>query len=229
MKSNNYLVIPDLHLPYEHPKALEFCCQLKKEFKVDDKNVYSLGDEAEMAMMSQHPKSADSRHTANQELQELKDKISVWGDHFPYLKLCYSNHATRYWRKTTHADIPSSVLIRYRDFIGAPQTWRWEHHFVVNSDSPFLLTHGDGYSGPNGHRQMALNNGISTMHGHFHSNAGISWIVTMGQTIWACNAGCLINPEDGTFGYAANNRFKSSIGAAVIMDGGKYPLWIPLQ
>jgi hypothetical protein len=227
---DTYLIIPDLHIPDHNEQAFDFIADTIRFFKIPMENRYSLGDEVEFAAFSMHPKGADYTRTPNQELEEVRLIIKKFARVVgPDLKICYSNHVSRYWRKAYQAEITTQALRPYRELIDAPSTWVWKDHFRVPSEHPFLLFHGEGYSGTNGHRQAALNYGISTAMGHLHSQASVSWVNTRGQDIWACNAGCLIDIHSPTFSYAANARFKPSIGLLVVTEGGKIPLWVPLH
>lgn len=224
------LVISDLQIPFEHPKALPFCAFLKKHYKIPDENVLCVGDELDQYFGSSFNKDPDSLHTPNSELQESIDKLKKWYSYFPEMKLATSNHGLRWAKRASEASIPSQMLRRYQELILAPPRWQWRDSWVFTDfKRPFRMVHGVGYSGMNGHRTAAVDAGMSTIIGHLHSHAGISYIKTERSNIWGFNSGCLIDPEAYAFSYGKDSRFKPCLGAGVIAGGGSMPLWIPLE
>jgi hypothetical protein len=228
-EGENYLVIPDTHIPFEHPDALKFLIRVKKFFKIKDEHCIHLGDELDIYFLNMYSKDPNSTMTARQEIAASRDKIKQWSEHFQELMLCHSNHISRIWRKASFAEIPSEMLRTYKEFIGAPEGWRWKDEWHIKTKhSEFLATHGEGFSGPMGHRSAAITYGISTVIGHLHSGAAISRIDTKHQKIWACNSGCLIDNQQFVFHYAAHAKNKPSLGCTVILDSGRTPIWIPM-
>ncbi len=226
---NNYLIISDLQIPYEAPKALKFCLQVKKEFKIPDSCVYNVGDEVDLFHASTHPKTADYDITPKQERNITKEKMKEWGSAFPYMWLCTSNHGIRWARKASLSDIPSEILRDYADIIGAPKNWRWKDQWIIKEKNPFMVMHGLGYNGQMAHRQSAMDMGMSVCHGHLHSSAGISYITTQTQKIFGFNTGCLIDVNSFAFKYGKWSRFKPSLGVGVVINNGSTPIWIPYE
>lgn len=228
--SKPILAISDLQMPFENTKALEFCRNLKRHYKIPDENILNVGDEVDAYFGGQWPKNPDSDHTPNSEIKACKEKIKEWAGIFPEMKLAISNHGIRWIRKVTGAEIPSQVMRSYEEIFDMPHGWKWKDRWVFNElKHPFAMHHGMGFSGVNGHRNAAIDAGISTIIGHLHSSAAVSYINTIGdRTIWACNAGCLIDPESFAFSYGKYNRLKPILGAVVIFDSGKFPVFHPL-
>jgi len=230
MKSDNYLIIPDYHAPFGHPRALEFCKQLQSDFNVPKENVYCLGDFEDQYNLGRWPKSADRKHTAVQEIEITKDEVKKWAKAFPLLNMCTSNHGSRIAKKAFDAELPSQLLRNYEEIFSYPKGWNLKEEFIVCATKhEFVVQHGEGFSGVKGHIDAAMTNGISTCIGHLHSFAGVSHIKTKHQEIWAVNSGCLIDQESYAFEYSKHSKFKATIGAAVILDGGRWPIWVPLK
>jgi hypothetical protein len=226
---DNYLVIPDLHFPFEHKLALPFCKEVQKDFNIPEENVYSLGDIEDQYNFGRWPKDPDRKHTAAQELESTRETIRKWGRAFPLLKVCESNHGTRIYKKAFDAELPSQVIRSIEEIFEYPKGWVLKEHFVIcATKAEFALQHGDNYSGPVGHRQAAIDNGMSTIIGHLHSNAGVNWIETKHQRIFAVNSGCLIDTDAYAFAYGKHSRGKPCIGVTVVLDGGRFPIWVPL-
>jgi hypothetical protein len=225
----NYLGISDLQIPYEHIKALEFCAYLKRHFKIPDDNIYNVGDELDNFHGGSWPKGAEYPHTPRQESLISKEKLKDWYAEFPKMKLAMSNHGSRWMRKAFHAEIPSEMLRKYEDFIGAPDGWIWKQQWKVDCKHPFIVEHGDRYGGQHPHIAAAMHNGMSTIIGHHHSKAAISYIKTAGLDIWACVAGSLIDFEQYAFEYGRNAKLQPQIGATVILNEGRHVIWIPME
>lgn len=224
----NYLFISDLQMPFEHARALEFCIQVKKEFRIPKENVYCVGDETDQYYGGLYKKNPDAVHSPTTELQAAREKLQGWFAAFPEMKLATSNHGTRWLRKALDAEIPSELLRKYEEMLAAPKGWRWKKHWLVPSSHPILVEHGDDYGGGTPHLAAAMSNGISTVIGHHHSLAGIEHIRTNGMNVWGMVTGSLIDFEAYAFDYARNARKKPLKGVGVAISGGACPLWIPL-
>jgi hypothetical protein len=228
--SNRYLFISDTQIPFEASKSLQFCKSLQKEFKIPNENIYHVGDEVDLYHGSLHPKSPDAELTPNQELKLAISRLKEWYRAFPQMKLAVSNHGVRYVKKAISSDIPSVILKSYREILQAPPGWIWRERWDIKAArAPIAMIHGVGYSGMNGHRNAAIDLGRNTVIGHLHSNAGISKINTDGRTLWAVNAGCLIDLKAFAFDYGKHMRHKPVLSACVVIDGGLTPLLLPYE
>ena len=239
-KSNkaNYLIIPDLQIPFENEKALSFCIRVAKEFQVPINNAFperggggvlNVGDEVDQYFGSLYKKDPNGLHTPSSEIYESRRTILKWSKAFPNKCIAVSNHGLRWAKKAFEAEIPSQMLRPYKDVIGAPKGWRWKDRWVIKSKHPFCMIHGMGYSGIMGHRHAAIDNGFSTLIGHLHADAGINHVSTGGRQFWGMNVGCLIDKDAYAFAYGKNCRRKPILGVGVILDGGKTPIFIPLD
>lgn len=224
------LVISDLQIPFEHSKALKFCTYLKKSYNVPDENVLCVGDETDQYHASDYPKDPNAELSAYNEFEITRERLRQWAEVFPLMKIAISNHGMRWLKKATNAQIPSQVLKSYQDIFKTPEGWQWKEEWRFYSlPHPFRMIHGMGYSGINGHRNAALDAQISTIIGHLHSHAAVSWIETAGGArMWAVNTGCLINIQAFAFQYEKYNRIRPQLGATIILDGGKFPIFHPL-
>lgn len=229
VKDDRYLVISDLQIPFEHEKALSFCTYLKNHMSVPDANVYCVGDELDQYWGSLWKKDPDASLTANQEIQLSVEKLKHWYDAFPEMKLATSNHGSRWQRKVFESEIPSQLLRQYRDVIAAPPGWQWKKHWRVDSAHPFIVEHGDDYGGQHPHAAAVLHNGCSTVMGHHHSIFALEHLKTNGLSCWGATIGCLIDFEAFAFEYAKNAKKKPILGAMVVLDGGQFPIAVPME
>lgn len=227
MGAGDYLIISDLQIPFEEPEALKFCYQLKLHYKIPDENVYNVGDELDQYWGGLWSKSPEAAHTANQEIAQSQETLKQWYDRFPQMKLCLSNHGSRWIRKAFAAEIPSQLLRSYREIIKAPEGWRWQKHWMVNCKKPFLVEHGDDHGGQTPHIQAAMANGMSTAIGHHHSKSGIHHMRTNGLNIWGMVTGSLIDFDQYAFEYARNAKLKPIISTGLVFNEGKTPVIVP--
>ncbi len=226
----SYLILSDLQIPFEHQKAFEFCKYLKRHYKVENQNVICIGDEVDQYWGGMYKKNPDMGHTPTRELQAAREQLKPWYDLFPELKLCDSNHGSRWLRKALDAEIPSELIRKNREIMACPDSWRWQKKWIIEgSKRRFLAEHGDDWGGQRCHIEAALFNGMSTVMGHHHSKADIAFINTGMQHMWACVSGCLIDFEQYAFEYARRFKFKPVIGTTVITHGGAIPFFHPMN
>lgn len=226
---NNFLVISDLQVPFQHPASLFFCLSIVREYKIPLKNILNVGDEIDGYWGSSYNKSPDASMTASGEIEAGRKIMREWYKAFPLMKLAVSNHGLRWAKKASDAEIPSQLLKSYREIIDAPTGWQWKDEWFFDVEHPFRMIHGMGYSGKDGARNAAIDSNCSTVIGHLHSFAGIHYIRTAGKTIWGMNAGCLIDDKQYAFEYGKYSRNKPIISAAVILDDGRLPIVIPFK
>jgi hypothetical protein len=219
-------LLADLQIPFEHPKALEFCLYLKRHYKLSDDNIYCVGDEVDQYWAGLYPKDINGDLTARQEIEITREKIRMWISAFPKVKVCTSNHGSRWARKALQSEIPSIMMRRYQEVLGFPPGWVWSRNWIIPGKQPILVEHGDAWGGQYPHVAAALHNGISTVMGHHHSLCGIERIRSSRLDIWGAVIGCLIDFDKYAFNYAREAKKKPQIGTMVICSG--IPIWIPL-
>ena len=196
---------------------------MKKFYKIPDENCYCIGDEIDIFHGGMYPKTPEATHTPLGELQDSINILQEWYKCFPVLKLCLSNHGTRWIRKAVAAEIPSQMLRRYEEMIQAPPTWKWQKYWKVNSKHPFIVEHGDDYGGRTPHVNAASANGTSTVIGHHHSISGLEHIKTNGMEIWGMCVGSMIDFEQYAFNYARTAKYKPIFSLGVVFSDGKMP------
>lgn len=225
----NFLFISDLQIPFEHSNALQFCKYLKRHYQIPDENCYCVGDEIDAFWGGMYKKTPDATHTPTSEIKAAREHLKPWYDAFPELKICESNHGTRWLRKALDAEIPSELLRKNKEMLASPDKWVWKKHWLIKSKYPMLAEHGDDYGGQMPHVSAAMANGVSTVMGHHHSLAGIEFIKTNGMDIWGGVAGCLIDFDAYAFEYAKKYKRKPVLGAIVSLWGGRFPIFVPMK
>ena len=225
---SRWLIIPDLQVPFHHPKALEHCLYVKKQFNISDDHILNVGDEVDQYFGGLWKKSPDMDMSAIEEIRSSIDELRRWYEAFPQMHLATSNHGSRWMRKASEAEIPSVMMRKYQEVIHAPPGWKWAKSWKVNAKYPFMIEHGDDWGGQHPQVQASIYNGCSTIMGHFHTIAEVSRIKTKGQDLWGMCAGSLIDYETLAFEYARKAKKKPQIGCGVVMDDGKWALWVPM-
>lgn len=209
-KQSVVLVIPDLHCPFHHPDALEFLKAVRRRFLPN--KFICLGDEMDAAAFSRYPKDPDGMNPG-QEFKEAVQALLPFYIEFPEMLVCESNHTVRPWKQAFQAGLPQSFLPTIAKALNAPDGWVWASRHIVDG---VLYIHGDnGKSG-----QYAAVNYMkaakqSVVIGHIHSYAS----VFREGTLFAMNAGCLIDTAAYCFKYAKNMLVPVSLGCGIVFNG----------
>lgn len=225
-----YLVVPDLQAPFHAVGALEFCERVRREFSIPKDNVLLVGDEIDNfhGKGLDKPRDPDAEHTPRQELETGIDELKRWYAMYPNVRVAISNHGTRYERRAAEAEISSQWMRIYRDVIQAPEGWQWKDHWIINaSKQPFLLEHG--HEGKSSTEAKVLENGYSTVHGHFTKAQYMRVTNRLGRRLWGFCVGALIDFDTYAFKYAKKYPRRPDNGCGVILDGGNIPVWIPFD
>ncbi len=226
------LCISDLQMPFESERALKFCTYLKTHYKIPNSNIICMGDEIDSYHGGRWPKDPNGQFSATGEIASVKMKVQEWANVFPEMKVCISNHGLRWVRKATAAEIPAEVLRSYQEIFATPEKWKYQMEWRFTQPDlkvPFKCIHGMGYSGRAGHRNAAIDSGISTAIGHLASYGGVDFMSFMGGVkLWAMNTGCLIDTEAYAFEYGKEHRVQPTLGCGVIFDKGAMPVFHPL-
>lgn len=225
---SRWLVIGDVQAPFEHEKALEQCIYIAKHNKISPENVLCTGDFIDLLNFSSYPLGGDVPLTPNQELDLVKQKIILWSSAFPKMKIATSNHEARIVRRLFDAKLPEQIMKPYKKILGMPNGWLYKDEWRIAAKYPFRMIHGLGYSGKDGHRNAALDAGMSTIIGHLHSFGAIDFIDTGTRNYWAFNAASLVDKKAFAFQYGKDHRFKACVGVGLVLDDGKYPIFIPI-
>lgn len=221
------LFISDLQIPFEAPKALEFCVYAKRHFKIDDQDCYCVGDEIDANTFSQFDRDPNGIYTPRTELERTKHVLKSWYKAFPRLKIANSNHQERIIKKATKAELPIDILRSYHEILDAPQGWVWKDYWQIKTKHrEIIMEHGVRFGGVNGAKQAIMVNGKSTIFGHHHSYAQTVWVQRRDELLFGINTGCLIDVKAYAFNYSKDGRFQPTLGVTIVLDDGKTPVWL---
>ena len=206
------LVVPDLHLPYEHPSALRFCKDLYRKHRCNQ--VVFLGDICDHAGISDHEKLPEA-DSPLEELKKFTAKVAPWYREWPDAYVCRGNHESRLTRMAAKVGIPQLYLRGLNDLWDTPN-WKWGSEWIIDE---VLYTHGTGYGGKYHAANMMDKLLCSVVVGHIHTVAMVYWKANSVRRIFAMNAGCLVDDKALAFAYSADRLQKAILSAATVIDG----------
>lgn len=214
------LVIPDLQCPFEHKDAMEFLKVLKKAIKPTQ--IVCIGDSLDAHALSMYVHDPDGMSASDEyskALVSLKKLYKI----FPNATEVVSNHNQRIAKRAYNAGIPSSFLKSYREIMKYPEGWELKECLEIDK---VLYEHGHSQGGVHAAFNLMTHHGQSTVIGHHHAHAGVTFKATRNKMIFGMNVGCLIDNEAYAFAYARDGKFKPTLGAGVVMQG--IPYFVPM-
>lgn len=202
-----------MHHPYSHPDTLAFLKAVKAKYKPTD--VVCIGDEVDFHAMSFHDSDPDL-DSAGIELEKAIKGLQPIYKLFPKCTVVESNHGSMVWRKALHTGMPKAVLKGYNEILKAPKGWKWQFEVTLKTAlGPVYFCHGK--TGSPG--RLASQYGMSTVQGHFHEKAQISYISTPEKLMFDCHTGCLADDKSLALGYNKVNPKRPIVSIVVIVDG----------
>lgn len=214
------LVIPDLHLPYNHIDALSFLSYIKKKEKPD--LIVNLGDFEDWHGINMHDHDPDGM-SPGYELLALREAAKPFFKLFPNLLMCTSNHGSLPLRRAFKFGMPKELIKSYNEIIGAPDGWELADSWEIDN---IIYEHGDPFTGATAALKAAEQNMQSTVIGHIHSHAGIQYSANSKHLIFGFNCGCLIEHTAYAFEYAKKIKKKPILGCGIVQNG--IPTFIPM-
>jgi hypothetical protein len=217
------LVIGDLHCPCDRKYYLEFCKEIYKKYKCNE--TVFIGDVIDNHAISFHathpemPGPSDEYELAFQHVQR-------WYKAFPNAKIAVGNHCERMMRLAESVSIPSKFLRNYSEIWETPK-WDWKHEHTIDG---VLYLHGTGCGGGmnpayNTVRKMSL----SVVMGHFHSAAGIKWLVNPNVRMFGMDVGTGIDDSALAFAYGKFSKIRSVVSCGVVVDSHPYLELMPIS
>jgi hypothetical protein len=208
------LIISDMHIPYHHPRLIEFLTEIKKKYKPT--RVIGVGDELDKHSLSFHDSDPDL-FGAGHELEAAKETIKQIHKLFPEMDLVDSNHGSMIYRKAKHHGIPRSYIRSYNEVLGVGDGWKWHHDLtiILPDGQPCYIHHGKSADG----LRLSQAMGMSCVQGHFHEKFGISYWANPLGLYFSMQVGCLIDDDSYAFAYNNVNIKRPIIGLGLIVDG----------
>lgn len=217
----NVLTISDMHNPFQHPDALDFLSGLKREVKPDV--VVCLGDLGDQHGWSRHGRHPDAPGQGDEDSAMIRGCKQLY-KLFPNALACIGNHDKRLAKACARAGVPKRLYRSVAEIYESPKGWKWGEGHVVDG---IAYVHGEGFSGQNAALSACSKLRCSAVIGHIHAWAGVQYHNNGLNTVFGCNAGCLIDTTSIAMEYAKTNPNKQVIGTAVVLDG--VPCFRPMR
>jgi hypothetical protein len=217
------LCVPDLHIPYEHPDALDFIEAVMDEY--DPSLVVNLGDMLDFHNISFHDSDPDLYNAGN-ELAEAQCKIAAWQEIIPEQIIVGSNHGDLPVRKFLNAGLPREFLRSYNDIYGVSEDWKFVQDLTIETPSKHLPDIYIAHSIRKNALSVAQQRGQRFVCGHYHEDFEVRYAGNPNSLIWSVMSGCLIDKKSLAFNYNKLNLNRPILGCTVILYG--IPMLIPM-
>lgn len=214
-------VVPDLHIPYQNPKALDFIVETFVRRGVTD--IVFIGDVID-AYWYGHKYLKDYCIIGPREDYELsKLFLQKFYEEFPFATFIIGNHDLRIVRREDDGfveDFETTFRSKYKP----PKGWKVKTQVIIDD---VCYIHGTGTSGQNASVTMFRSKRMSTVIGHTHTFGGIIYMNNGIDSGFALNVGCLVDLQAPVFDYGLANREKPTLGCGVVYSK-EYAEFIPL-
>lgn len=217
-KSENILVIGDLHEPFCLDGYLEFCKDTY--IKYDCNRVIFIGDVIDNHYSSYHETDPDGIG-AGDELDRAIGKIRNWYKAFPEADVMIGNHDRIIMRKAFSSGVPQKWIKSFKEVLDTPG-WNFVEEVIYNN---VRYVHGDKSSQA---RTSAKRDMISTICGHFHTLFYLEWLFGKTRAIFGMQIGCGINSKAYALAYMQGGK-KEAIGCGVVLENGTIPILVPMD
>lgn len=208
------LVIPDLHIPFQHKEALDFLELIKGTFSPD--SIVSVGDIIDSHANSRYEHDPDGM-SAGEELERSRLEIEDLEELFPDMSICIGNHDNRILKAAYKAGIPRAAMKSLEEIYDLPAGWSMEDHFIIDG---VAYEHGDKFgAGAMSHVKAMKANMRSTVIGHTHITFGVEYTANRDKLLFAANAGCLVDTDSYAMAYGKAYAGKPILGCLIVRDG----------
>ena len=217
-KNSRIFVIADLHLPYQHPSALNFLKKVKEKYKPT--RVISIGDLFDQYSFSRWDKNPEADSVLI-EVEKAKKDVQKLAKIFPNLEIVMGNHDKRLTLKAQRAGIPAQFLKDKQEIYGTPSTWKWHPESLTIDDIYF--THGK----TSAYNKLSKLMGLNSVQGHHHKRAGVTYWSSPLTLRWDAFTGCLADPHHYSQEYCRNDAERPLLGSLMIIEG--QPLYLQFK
>lgn len=211
----NVLVVPDLHIPFEHKNALLFCREQQEKWNCG--TVIFIGDIIDNHYHSFHDTDADGL-SGGMELEQAILKLKSWYEVFPEVTVILGNHDRLVFRRLYSSGISSRWIQPIEKILGV-HNWNFVEEVFFND---VLYIHGE----ESGAELKASQEFTSVVQGHRHTEAYIKLLQGREKQIFAMQVGTMIDFDTYAFNYAKRGK-KPILSCGIVID--KHPLIIPFN
>jgi len=209
--------VPDLHFPFAHKKALDFCKKVYKEYNCD--NVVFVGDMFDHHQMSRHTSEPDALG-AKQEANKAQKMVNKWVEAFPVADIMLGNHDLIPKRQGKEVGLIDRFIRTVKEAYGLPDGWKF-HNKLVRNKVLYLHIAGSGkYAAMNKAREQSM----SVVAGHTHKHPGTLYFSNPRNLYYGMNVGCLINKKAYAMRYS---DAEITLGVGVVY-GPTHATFVPM-
>ena len=204
--------IGDLHLPFTHPRYLEFIRDTFDAWNVDA--IHFAGDIVDLHALSFWDIDPNG-HSAERESELAAEMLVDWVRAFPDATVSIGNHDERHYRRARKAGIPDRYLRTYNEVWNSPG-WKWK--FAHTYDG-VLYEHGTGSAGDDAAFKRAKEKRTSIVMGHIHTAGFAKFSTTERDRVFGLSVGCGIDCDAYAFAYGRPFPRRPVLGCGIVIDG----------
>ena len=132
------LVVPDLHLPYQHADAFQFLQALDRRYRF--KRILCVGDIFDHHRPSFHESESDAMNSEDEYTQAVEDSQKLQ-KMFPNMIITIGNHDAIPVRQAKAVGLPLGMLSDFNKVYGLKPTWKWvdQHWFDSWGSYPVVI------------------------------------------------------------------------------------------
>lgn len=209
------LVVGDCHCPGMRRGYVDFLQRIRDRHGCD--RVVFIGDVVDFASISYHEK-LPGLPAAKDEIRKARRQVQMLNTAFPKADWLIGNHDSLPERQAVSAGMPSELLRGHSEFWDV--SWNALPRFTKHIIDGVIYAHGDGGKGGQmAALKQAKDNFQSTVIGHFHAQAGVSWWANEKHRIFGMSVGCGVDAKKLQFEYGVKFPAKPILGCGVVING----------
>ena len=221
----NTLVIPDLHAPCMHPRAVSFLKKIEKKYNC--KKVVCVGDLVDWSSISFHEKDP-SMPSASEEFAQAWKQVRQVHKAFPKVEFLIGNHDSLPARKAKLIGLPEEAIYDFKD-LWKLKGWKVHPRYAKIYIDGVQYRHGDsGKGGLMAAHKNAQAEFCSVVQGHLHSQAGVVYHANEQSIVFGMQTGCLVVHDHPAMAYGKVYSNKPILGCGVVL-GGTTAIFEPLN
>ena len=206
------LVIGDTHEPFCLDGYLDFCVKIRDKYHCN--TIIHIGDVVDHHYSSFHDTDPDG-FSGGDELDLTIHKLKAWREEFPKLTWIKGNHVAIIERKAFSGGLSRRAVRPLPEIYEVPE-WNLKESYELDD---VLYQHGIGKKA----NARIKTDMISTVQGHHHTEANITYAVGAKFKVWGFQVGCGIDKNAYAMAYGKHFQ-KPSIGCGVILENGRLPI-----
>ncbi len=214
-------IVGDVHAPTTHPAYMRFCRDVFDAWGVNQ--IVMIGDVVDHHAISYHAKHPNAPGPKD-EFELSYWHIANWAKAFPKATVMIGNHDARALRLGADANIPEEYFKPYAELWNTPG-WDWIHETIIDD---VYYKHGIGCGGQRPTTNYAMHAMISTVIGHCHAAAGVSWLAGPRSRVFGMDTGCGVDDRAWAMAYGLPHKKKPILSCGVVLDGFPFHEIMPM-